>query len=242
MPGPHIPVIVTRAQPGCGETAARLLSEGLMAIEAPALVLREDLAQGLPDLSGKDLVFTSANGVRAFISRSSLRSVRAWCVGPATADAAREAGFTSVEQSSGNARDLANYIMDRRSTGEGGLVHIANGAAKGDLQAILNEAGYSVEFCPLYHMDEAPSLPPVAIKTLQAQLPCIVMVHSAKGALAFHRLADGLPTQHLVAVSISPAAAEPLMRLGVGEIHFAPTLDEAGLFTALSVALATLSA
>ena len=58
-----LPVIVTRAEPGASETAARLKAGGYKPLLSPALVL-EPLNTDL-DLSGvTDLVFTSANGVR----------------------------------------------------------------------------------------------------------------------------------------------------------------------------------
>mgnify|MGYP001791446580 FL=1 len=111
----RIPILVTRAEPGASETVGRLRDEGFTAIKTPVMHVMPDAAVTLPDLSDvSGLVFTSANGVRAFVDRSDERAKTAWCVGPATASAARYAGFLNVQESVGDARDLAAFIAERR--------------------------------------------------------------------------------------------------------------------------------
>ncbi|WOR14578.1 uroporphyrinogen-III synthase [Hyphomonas sp. FCG-A18] len=239
----HVPVIVTRAQPGARETLTRLTEAGIMAIEAPVLSIEPDPTQPLPNpeiLSG--LVFTSANGVRAYLNHEDDRQLTAWCVGPATAKAAREAGFMDVRESAGDAVDLARFIAAKSQPTDKPLLHVANAAAKGDLKAQLEAVGFGVTFCPLYAMAVSPSLPEAAIKLLQAQMPAIVIAHSTKGAEAFLKLAKDLPHIHLTGLAISVRAAGPLMQAGLRDIHIASQPNEDGLMRSLNVALATLSA
>lgn len=243
MPGPHIPVIITRAEPGASETASRLLGLSLMALKAPVMSVAPDASILLPDLNEiSGLVFTSANGVRTFTERCDDRSLTAWCVGPATAAAAREARFEQVEESAGNARDLAAYIAAHVRTTTQPLLHIANAAARGDLKSALQEAGIPVKFCPLYKMVRASSLPEATLKTLMSGMPAIVLAHSEKGAEAFAELTKGLPIGHLMGVAISMRAASPLLNAGVHDVHIAHDPNEDGLFKSLKSAVATLSA
>ncbi|MEM1036952.1 MAG: uroporphyrinogen-III synthase [Pseudomonadota bacterium] len=239
----HIPVLVTRAEPGASETVSRLENEGFTAIKTPVMHVVPDAAVTLPDLSDvSGLVFTSANGVRAFVDRSEERVKTAWCVGPATATAARYAGFSNVEESAGDARDLAAFIAERIAPSDQPLLHIANAAAKGDLRAALEQAGYNVVFCPLYRMQGAESLDHDVIDILNATAPAIVLVHSEKGAEAFVDLAKNYPTDNLKGVAISDRAAVPLRKAGLDTPHVADVPNEDGLFIALNRAVATLSA
>ena len=59
------------------------------------------------------LLFTSANGVRALAALTPRRDLPALCVGPATAAAARQAGFVNCFEAAGDARALAD--LARRS-------------------------------------------------------------------------------------------------------------------------------
>ena len=238
-----LPVIITRAQPGANETAARVSELGLTPLISPALELVGDTSVAMPDDEGIDsYVFTSANGVRFFARCSNRRSKTAWCVGPATAAAARELGFVDVRESAGNAVDLAQFIATHHRPSPRPMLHVANAAAKGDLALALEGLGFATVFAPLYRADTAATLSSAVVETLEAKVPALVLVHSAKGAAAFAQLAADLPTNHLSAVAISVQAAQPLKEMGLTEVHIARAPNEDGLFTALRPAAATLSA
>ncbi|MEO0608048.1 MAG: uroporphyrinogen-III synthase [Pseudomonadota bacterium] len=243
MQGQTLPVIVTRAEPGASETAARLGAFDVEVIVAPMLALEVDLECPIPDLGEiSGLVFTSANGVRVFANRTSDRSLTAWCVGPATAEAARDSGFADVRESSGNAVDLALYIDHHAASSNRPLLHVANAAAKGDLKVQLEALGRSVEFAPLYTMRPASALPEPVQHAIQSASACLVLIHSAKGAARFASLCAEQSVSHLVAIAISEPASQPLLNLDLKAIHIASAPNEAKLLSALSAAIATLSA
>ena len=238
-----LPVLITRAQPGARETAARVKEFGATPILSP--VLQFNLRSDAPLPSADDhsgLVFTSANGVRAFAENGDARHLPAWCVGPATAAAAREAGFESVHESAGNAVDLVNYIAANSIPASAPLLHVANSATKGDLRHGLEARGFTVEFAPLYEMRPADDLSTQGQDLLSFKRPAAVLIHSAKGAERFAQLALTRPTTHLVAAVISDAAARPLKPLSLSTIRVASTPNEDELLYALRSAIATLSA
>ena len=243
MASGRIPVIITRAEPGASETAARVRRLGADPVLASVLRLQPDQDVPLPDrttLSG--LVFTSANGVRVFAARETDRRLTAWCVGPATAAAAREAQFNDVRESAGNAVDLAEYIAANAQPSDRPLLHVANAAAKGDLKAELERLGFAVRFAPLYHMKPAETLPQAAIRAIASEAPAIVLIHSAKGAERFAALSAGLRMSKLSAIAISESAAAPLDTLGLRTILWVDAPNEDSLLTALEAVIATLSA
>ena len=238
-----IPIIVTRAEPGATETVERLKTRGLTAVLAPMLSLVELPDSKMPEpaeLSG--VVFTSANGVRTYAARRRDRHLPAWCVGPATARAARDEGFETVHESAGDAMDLANFIAASASPKERPLLHVANAAATGVLRETLTANGYPSVFAPIYEMQPARSLPKPVARLFDEQEACIILVHSEKGAAAFEALTTSRALTNCTGVAISARASQPLERLNLSAIYTADAPNEDGLFAALEIALATLSA
>src|SRR6185312_6911195 len=90
---PGMKVLITRAE----EEARRLAARGIDSLIEPLIAVRfrPESAAGLaPFLDGvQAAIFTSANGARAFAAATARRDLRVFAVGPATAMAAREAGF-----------------------------------------------------------------------------------------------------------------------------------------------------
>lgn len=232
-----LPVIVTRAEPGTSETMARLQAAGYRAIASPMLDLAR-LNVDLPDLSGiRHLVFTSANGVRFFAEATDARGAKAWCVGPSTAAAVREAGFADVHEGRGDAADLAAGMLAVLPKGTAGVLHVANEAAAGDLVATLRAGGIPADFLALYETRPADELSPEADAVLAAG-PACVLIHSAKGAAAFAWAAGTL--DQAVIIAISEAAARPLQGREVAALHVAAAPNEDALLDALAVAAGSL--
>lgn len=243
MPASDIPIIVTRAEPGASETAERLNALGYKVLRVPALFLQDDADADLPaasKLSG--LVFTSANGVRTYASRRDDRNVAAWCVGPATAAAAKQAGFSTVHESAGNAIDLAQFIAAKAIPSDAPLLHVANAAAAGNLKRDLEKLGFSVEFVALYQMRPVTDLPQGVLDLIKRNEPALILIHSAKAAAAFASALGGQTLQNCGLVAISEAASAPLADFTSNRTFIADFPNEDRLLLALKRALATLSA
>ena len=226
-----LPVIVTRAEPGASETMTRLTAMDVTPISSPMLSLAR-LDVDLPDLSGvQHLVFTSANGVRFFAEASTLRAAKAWCVGPSTAAAAREADFAAVYEGAGDAAALAADLLVALPEGTEGVLHVANEAAAGDLVARLKEGGIPAGFLALYETIPADELVPEAEAALAAG-PACVLIHSAKAAAAFAWAAGAL--DQAIIVAISEAAARPLQGREVAAVHIAEAPNETALLATLA--------
>lgn len=232
-------VIVTRTQPGADETAARLETLGYRPILSPMLsIVETGLAPA--SLEGvRDLIFTSANGVRAFQSaKAEAAAFTAWCVGPSTAEAARSARFARVMEGDGDAADLAALILTARADVTGPLLHIANDAAAGRLVATLREAGLDARFAAPYRTQAAPALSEAARGALAR--PAALLVHSAKGATAI--AASGADLANAAIVAISDAAAAPLAGKPNAGLWIAARPNEDALMAALADAAAAIGA
>jgi uroporphyrinogen-III synthase len=231
-----LPVIVTRAEPASADTVSRLKAAGYEAVLSPALTL-ESLPNAVLEMTGiRHLIFTSANGARYFQERSGMGEVTVWCVGEATAAVVRHGGGRDVREGRGNAADLAAMIIAAPDARQGGLLHVANEAAAGDLVATLEHAGLDARFSALYRTVPVRALAPAAMAALSTAPRSFVLIHSAKGASAFCEAARGVDLSRVVFVAISDAASRPLAGCGARAIVNAASPSETALMEALDTA------
>lgn len=220
-------VAVTRATPEAEATAERLRAMGAEPVLAPLLTIapREFDA----DLDGvQALLFTSRNGVRAFAAASDARGARVFAVGDATAEAAREAGFSDVRSAGGDGAALAALAAATLDPAEGKLLHVAGAHVAGDLVGALEAAGFKVERRIAYEARAATALPAAFAGPLD-----VVLFHSARAAETFVRL--GAPgAEHLTAACISPAVAAAARKAVWKCVVVAPAPREDALLRALS--------
>ena len=100
-------VWVTRTSDGAGRTAKAVEALGGTAIIAPVLAVQPIPADIPADFDA--IIFTSRNGVEHFAAQNPRRPP-AWCIGDATAEAAREHGFSPVISAAGGARALFDTL------------------------------------------------------------------------------------------------------------------------------------
>ncbi len=202
-------ILITRPQEDGKEIARHLAERGHQALLAPLLTPRfHDGPE--PDLKGVQAILaTSANGIRAFVRRSARRDFSVFAVGPQTAEEARKSGFTEVRNADGDAKALA-LAATLWAAKKGVLLHVCGEDAPGTLAENLALRGFKVRRCPLYAIEPATSLPDEARAALQDRALDAAMFFSPKSARIFGRLADGLPTEDLTALCISPATAQAL--------------------------------
>lgn len=219
---------ITRAEPGAARTAARLQAMGLEPIIAPLLTI-QNLTPPVPDLAPFDaLAFTSINGVAAFAALTPERDRPVFAVGDATAQAARDAGFDDVRSASGDLHALARLIASELSDASV-LVPQAETPA-GDFDAALVIAGaryISIQPLIVYRAQRTSAAIPTTFDA--------ILIHSPRAAKILAEQ-DIVRLSHAVTACISPAAAAPLIALGLTPA-VAETPDEASLLAILKAAL-----
>jgi uroporphyrinogen-III synthase len=228
-------VLVTRPIDDANETAALLRARGHDPVIAPLLEVRYHDGQPLHVDGVQAILATSANGVRAFARRTSLRALPVFAIGSQTAQAARDAGFTDVRNADGNDGTLAQTVRATAKPPNGPLLHAAGAEAEGRLAAALTAAGFTVRTEVLYDVPAVPELPAAArdaYPTLDA-----VLIFSARSAQAFVDCVAcaGLApaTTSILAVAISATAAKPLAALAFREVRIAARPNQASVLEAL---------
>jgi uroporphyrinogen-III synthase len=213
-----VKALVTRPREQAEALAAALRARGIEPVIEPLVEIRleEDGPRVVTPLllGAQALVFTSANGVRAFAAASARRDLPALAVGDATARAARDAGFSDVASAQGNVADLATLARQRLKPSGGALVHSAARVVAGDLAGALGAFGYEVRRAILYESVMAERLSEATSALIGSGALGAAIFFSPRTAATFVRLvrAAGLDgaCRTIAAVALSQAVAEKL--------------------------------
>ncbi|WND03752.1 uroporphyrinogen-III synthase [Temperatibacter marinus] len=206
-------IIVTRPETTARSMIDRLKCKKLDVIHVP-------LHHNIPvDFTVKSnpfgIIFTSVNGVlygsQAVVDKN---RVQVFAVGAVTAQAAREAGFSSIITGEGTATSLLSKIKNeaRISTQEA-LVHLGGKHLSVDLAQALNDEGFDAEHVVCYEAKKVES----ASDFLREQIALkgrYVLFFSKRAAESFEKLYmdDHMKdyTHQMVAVCLSERIAEGL--------------------------------
>ena len=237
-------VLVTRAEGDAEKLVARLAERGHESVIENLMTIRfrPEAARGIEPFLGdvQAVLFTSANGVRAFVEATQRRDFRAFAVGDATAGAARAAGFADVTSAGGAVEDLAKIVIGRLKPKGGAVFHAAASVTAGDLQGLLEAAGFSVRRAVLYETVEPERLSDTTRAAIAQRQIDVALFFSPRNAATFVRLAAGLEEdcKHMVAVALSSAVAEKLAPLPWRRVAIAAAPNEPALLTALDSCMA----
>ena len=208
-------VVILRPEPGASVTLARATATGIDAVAIPLFEVAP-VDWVAPDTEGFDaLLLTSANAVRfAGEQLAGLRELPAYCVGEATAAAAREAGLEVAATGANDAAALAELVPPGLQ-----LLHLTGKAHR----AIPGVAEIIV-----YH--SAVIDPPPSLASLTGN---VAMVHSPR---AGNRLAELVEARGEIGIAAISAAAAAACGGGWREIAVIATPDD-GALLALAAAL-----
>ena len=159
----------------------------------------------LPDLSAaRGLIFTSANGVRAYLALGGRLDLPVYAVGGATALVAREAGM-SCESTNGNAQGLISWLIEKRPTSP--LCHMRGTHARGNVSERLSAAELPTSEAIIYDQP-ALALSEAAKTALAGKAPVVVPLYSPRSAaLLSEKLRIRPPQAPLLVAALSEAVA-----------------------------------
>lgn len=209
-------VLVTRPRPDAERFAELLEARGhQVRIEPLFEVVHAEKGADEIDLTGiQALLFTSANGVRAFSAafapqRPGQLDLPVFAVGDASARTATDCGFTSVESAGGDVTDLTALVSRRLDPTQGGLFHAAGSKVAGDLKGGLEAAGFAFRRGVLYETRASDALSAETQAAFRSGEIDAVTFFSPRTAKSFVRLvaAAGLGDHLAVSTAVCLSAA-----------------------------------
>jgi len=220
--------LITRPIEDAKPLADALAERGIEVLIEPLLEVTplDDAEIDLDEVQA--LLFTSANGVRAFAGLNARRDLKALTVGDGSAEAARRAGFTQVESAKGDVEALAALVVDRLKPEDGVLFHAAGTVTAGDLKARLEGLGFHVRRAQLYDAKIATALSTETRANLTLGGIDIVLLFSPRTARTFAELWRGAGAPGLTgiqALCLSAAVAREVDKLGWAAVEIAARPD-----------------
>ena len=218
-------VLVTRPEGAGAALAAGIEARGYDILTMPVLKIAP-ISGPLPVFADYDaLVFTSANGVRAFATQSSERDLPAYAVGVATATAANDAGFRDIRLGGLDATGLAAKLRSDFAVPVS-VLHLSGRHIAQDLALLLAGSPVTVERLAVYETVPQESLATDLVDRLYACTIAYVTLLSARTAKGFGTLMAGSGLTHKVetatALCLSAAIAEAASGLPWKSIATAP--------------------
>ncbi|WP_413204464.1 uroporphyrinogen-III synthase [Rhodospirillum sp. A1_3_36] len=177
--------LITRPAEDAERLASPLRARGVEVILEPLLVILP-MAGPAPNLTGvQALLFTSANGVRAFSAMASSRTLPVYAVGEATAKVARDLGFAQIDSANGDVEALATLVRSKLSPTGGDLLHVTGTVTAGDLAGTLEAEGFTVRREQLYQARTAVALSKETREALANETIDAVFLFSPRTAKTF---------------------------------------------------------
>ncbi len=237
--------LITRPEEDAAPLTEALTARNVEVAIEPLLMIRV-LDDAAVDLDGvQALLFTSANGVRAFAARSERRDLGVLTVGDASAAAAREAGFGHVESATGDVGDLVRLVKRRLDPKGGALFHAAGSVVAGDLAGQLAEAGFTLRRVMLYEAKPAEALSPEVLAALAERTIDLVLFFSPRTAATFVELVRKAGDPRVTAgcasaaaLCLSPAVAEAAGAITWKSLHSAARPDLPSMLRLIEEAIA----
>ena len=254
-------ILVTRPRAQAPELVDRLAALGAETIEAPAIrIVPPDDAQPLDDARAAApsfdwIVFTSANGVDAFLKRPIARSggapalagVRICAIGPATAARIARYGLSiDLAPSDHRGTGVSRALTARRDLRGARILLPRADIARPLLPEALRAAGADVTEVTAYRTVAVPDWPGEAVRDLllSRRIDAVTFtsasaVRSAVQSLGANRADVLRPT---VVAAIGPVTAREARRLGVETTVMPSTYTTQGLARALADHFDTMAA
>lgn len=196
---------MTRPQPAADALVARLNAGGRAALAAPVTEYTP-VPFTLPDLAAYHaLAFTSAEGVRVFADNETGRGKPVFCVGDATAAAARAAGFEHIRSADGDAGDLLELLGGQKDIKR--VLHVSGTETARELRAPLALRGITLDRVAVYGTRLLDRLPSDAENALRAGTVTAALLFSARAAGRLPELLPEGAREKIEALCISPRVA-----------------------------------
>lgn len=221
-------IVITRPASDAAQLACDLDARGFLPFTEPLLEIIGRAVEW-PAQTPQAVILTSAHTI-PFLPEDLPRNLPIFCVGPATAKAALEAGFHDVTTAGGNARELQALLNARGGFMEGAPVWHPGGV---DRAAALEIPGGEVVDIHCYKAEGAKNFSPAFLAALsRGDVDSILFFSPRTGAIfadlaAQHGVAGGLNA--IKALCFSAPVVKSLEHLSWAEMRVARRPDMASM-------------
>jgi uroporphyrinogen-III synthase len=185
-------VLITRPRGAAEPFASELEREGYEAAIEPLLSIIP-LETPAPHIGNVDAVMiTSRNALLTFDQRpqalSAFFDLPCFCIGPRTAEKARQFGFTHVHNGESDGTELARYIGNTLGKKSSSILHITGRHIDGKARHEIEALGYRANEWPVYEAVPIAAFSAATVGLLKMSKLDAITVFSPRTAEVFGRL------------------------------------------------------
>ena len=178
-------ILLTRPFEDCSEMILKFQSLGNEVSHLPLLRIDKVNYDETALLNLKGIIFTSANAVKFLDVKKINKKLLCFCVGNATEQKARAAGFQNVISAEGNVENLKELILQNFDQKDGKMIYVSGETISVDLDQQLSKEGYNIKRIINYRTVHNENFNNKFVKELKLNMPDIVYVYSQNSALNF---------------------------------------------------------
>ena len=224
-------LLLTRPLEDAHPSANKLTGMGHSAVCAPMIEI-----QGIghmPDGQCQSYIITSRNAVRHGLKKLNDRSALIFAVGPRSATAAREAGFSNIIEGDRDAKALTTLVEQYTPDEIGPICHLAARHVAFDITTALKAQGYDANWQAVYDAVPTPHLETSTRQMLDDGKIEAALFYSARTATIFEAMIKDMGKTHwlegMIALSLS-AKVDKSLKLRWKKRLIAPEPSENALF------------
>ena len=178
-------ILLTRPLEDSVEMISKFNSLGHQVSHLPLLSVEKVDYKQINFSDFKGIIFTSANAVKFLDLKKIDKKVLCFCVGNATEQKARIAGFQNVITAEGNIENLKELILQNFGQKDGKLIYISGEIISVDLDHQLIKEGYNIKRIVNYRTSHNQKFDENFVKELRLKIPDMVYVYSQNSASSF---------------------------------------------------------
>ncbi len=190
-------ILFTRPLEDCYEMILKFQSLGHRISHLPLLKIDKVDYEPINFLDYKAIIFTSTNAVKFLDLKIIDKNLLCFCVGNATEEKARSAGFQNVIAAEGNVENLKELILQNFDKKKGKLIYVSGEIISIDLDKQLIELGYSMKRIINYRTNHNEKFDENFVEKLKINKPDIVYVYSQNSALSFLKFIKAYQSENL---------------------------------------------
>ncbi len=219
-------VLLTRPEEDCQEIKSKII---IPAVSSPLLKVSQSVNTVKIPKGTTDLIVTSARVFDMVKNIKDMVKTPVWCVGEATATAAKEAGFETIFQVNRSAQEILERIVNECQKDTSHFVHICGSVVHVDLADALTKLGYNADRIVIYTTEAADRLTPEAEAVMSAGLVQQMPFFSLRTAEVFIEIAQKSDwaenLSKVTALAHSEAIARVLNQLSWKRVIVVPDLS-----------------
>ena len=175
-------IVITRPKEDSSDTIARLKNLGHLVTHLPLIKIKALKMSAVNLKNYKAIIFTSSNAIKFMNIKKFDLTIKCFCVGNATEQTAKQAGFINTYSSEGTVDSLIELIIRNLDSKSGKLLYLSSEFISKDLDIDLIKVGFAVDRISNYTSLAIDNIDEVTLKLFKENLPDAIFIYSSKSA------------------------------------------------------------